>query len=71
MDKIMINGVAKDRIFEWDVATPIDQVIGEAIGRASVCWENMEGTGVFDSDTASQITQEVLDVIHRKTIRIR
>lgn len=71
MDKIMVRGEEKERIFDWTVETPIDEVIGEAIGRASVCWESMEGTGVFDSDTASQITQEVLDIIHRKTIRIK
>lgn len=67
----MIGGEEKKRIFDWTVETPIDEVIGEAVGRASVCWEFPENGGIFDSDTASQIVQEVLDVIHRKTIRIR
>ena len=33
--------------------------IQEAIGAASVCWESLEGTGVFDSDRAKKIADEL------------
>lgn len=37
------------------------EVVGQALGAASVCWESMEGTGVFDSDRAKTILYEVVD----------
>ena len=37
----------------------LNEVIGLAIGRASVCWERLDGTGLFDSTTASQLVEEV------------
>ncbi len=43
----------------------IKQIIGEAIGAASVCWESLEGTGVFDSTRASQLIDEVLEEVER------
>jgi hypothetical protein len=33
--------------------------IQEAIGAASVCWDSLEGTGVFDSDRAKKIADEL------------
>jgi hypothetical protein len=57
-------------MFDWTVETPLPQVIGEAVGAASMCWEFPEKAGVFQSEKASQIVDEVMEIIHRKTLRI-
>lgn len=44
-----------------DHTVGIEEFIGQAVGAASVCWENPGGAGVFDADRAKQITEEVLD----------
>lgn len=41
------------------------EVIGQALGAASVCWESMDGTGVFDSERACIILEEVVTWIER------
>lgn len=57
-------------MFDWTVETPIRQVIQEAIGAASMCWEYPEKAGVFNSDKALEISNEVLEMIHRKSMRL-
>ena len=47
----------KDRDSDPD---SLRSVIAEAIGAASVCWENMEGTGIFDEQRATEILEEVV-----------
>ena len=51
---------------EWKIDTPLEQIIGEAIGAASTCWEHLENTGVFDAERASQIVDEVVENIRKK-----
>ena len=51
---------------EWSVDTPVEEIIGNAIGAASTCWESLEGTGVFDSERASQICDEVMAMLKLK-----
>ena len=29
--------------------------VGQAVGSASMCWENPAGAGIFDSDAASRV----------------
>ena len=41
-------------------ADNIKQVIGEAVGAGSVCWGNVQGAGVFQSEEASNIVDEAL-----------
>lgn len=41
----------------------LTEAVFQALGRASVCWEPMDGTGVFDSTTASQLGGELLGII--------
>ena len=36
----------------------------QALGGASVCWENPEGAGVFDADRARWIGDGLLDWLH-------
>lgn len=39
-------------------------VIGQAVGAASVCWEDMSGTGEFESQRARVIVDEVITWIN-------
>lgn len=39
---------------------PLEQAVYLAIGRASACWDHLEGAGVFDSDTAVEIGEALL-----------
>jgi hypothetical protein len=41
----------------------LEEAVFQALGAASVCWESMEGTGVFQSDRAKQIGEELLGII--------
>lgn len=45
-----------------------ESAIFQAIGRASMCWEHLEGAGVFDDGTASQIGEELL--AHLRKLRL-
>jgi len=42
--------------------TPQEAVF-QAIGAGSTCWENMSGTGVFQSDEAKSIGDDLLEYI--------
>lgn len=46
-------------------ATNVREAVFQAIGAASTCWENMEGTGIFDSDRAKQIGDELMEWVNR------
>lgn len=48
---------------EHDGSLSIESAVFQALGAASVCWERMAGTGVFDSDRAKQIGERLLEVI--------
>ena len=57
----------KQPIFpEWKIDTPLEEVIGNAVGAASTCWEFLENTGVFNSERASQIVDETVAIIRKK-----
>lgn len=60
------ESVISERIFDWTTATPIESAVFEAIGAASVCWESMEGTGVFDSTRAKKIGDELVEYFRSK-----
>ena len=55
-----------DPLFNWPDDVPVDQAIGEAIGAASMCWEHPERAGVFNSERASQIVDELMALLRRK-----
>ena len=52
-------------IFDGSSCEPRDlsEVIGQSMGAASMCWENVRDAGKFEPDRASRITQEVIDWI--------
>jgi hypothetical protein len=53
-------------IFEyWDIDTPVHEAIGQAIGAASMCWDPLP-TGVFQSELALKISDELLDLLKKK-----
>ena len=41
----------------------IEGAVFQALGSASVCWENMSGTGVFQSEEAKRIGDGLLAII--------
>lgn len=41
-------------------AESAEQVVFQAIGAGSMCWENMSGTGVFQSEEAKAIGDEAV-----------
>lgn len=44
----------------------IEEVVFQAMGFASICWDNMEGTGEFDSTSAKECGEAAVERI--KTI---
>jgi hypothetical protein len=48
---------------EQDGTLPLEVVIFQALGAASVCWETPEGAGVFDSTRAKAIGDAVLSYL--------
>lgn len=49
--------------FEFDKASSIESAVFQALGAASVCWESVEGAGVFDSTRAKEIGEELMAFI--------
>lgn len=43
----------------WDPPT-VQEAVGQAIGRASVCWDNMRGAGVFQDQDARRVSEELV-----------
>lgn len=53
---------------QFDDVTTVEELIGTAIGAGSMCWEHPGGAGVFDSDRASLIVEEVVTKLGRMGI---
>lgn len=43
-----------------DQARTLEELVFQALGAASMCWENPAGAGVFESDRAKEIGDELL-----------
>jgi hypothetical protein len=43
----------------------LGEAVGQALGAASVCWEPMDCTGVFMSERANQLCDELFGVIRQ------
>ncbi len=41
----------------------MESAIFQALGAASVCWESLENTGIFDSTRARQIGDELMELV--------
>lgn len=57
-------------VFDWDVKTPIGDVIAQAIFAAAMCWEHVEAAGEYNTEAAEYIIKELLEIMHRKSMRI-
>src|SRR5882724_6184146 len=55
--KLEINMKSKDVII--DPTLPLDEFLGQAVGAASTCWSDMAGQGIFESERALQIVNEI------------
>lgn len=53
-----------DFSYEDDGSLSLESAVFQALGAASVCWESLEGTGIFDSDRAREIGERLLEVIN-------
>jgi hypothetical protein len=51
---------------EWAM-TPLEEIVYQAIGAASMCWENVEGAGVFQSERASAVAAQLVRDIQSVT----
>lgn len=49
---------------ELDGSLPLEAAVGQAIGAASVCWDDLSGAGVFHSDRAAEIVQALMGEIN-------
>src|ERR1039457_4330738 len=47
--------------------TTVREAVFQALGTASMCWEKVEGAGVFQSDQAAEIGDQLLATIQRLT----
>lgn len=47
----------------YDAGNDLESYVYQALGAASVCWESMDGTGVFDSDKALEIGKALISKI--------
>lgn len=50
----------KEAILELDVSVDIEDAVMRAMGAASMCWENLEGAGVFESERCKTIGEELI-----------
>lgn len=48
----------------FDSCNSIEEVVFQAMGFASTCWENMSGTGVFQSTLAKDAGDEAVAKIN-------
>lgn len=60
-----VGPLPRSPIFGWQIDTPVDQMIGEAVGAASMCW-NPKPEGVFDPERASAIVDELIAALRAK-----
>lgn len=52
----------------------LEEKIGQLVGAASMCWSNVEGAGVYNSDKAKEIFEEILRAVkeeYEKTSKIQ
>jgi hypothetical protein len=47
------------------------EVIYQAIGAGSVCWENLSNTGTFQSEKAFQIGKEAIERLNELGLKIQ
>jgi hypothetical protein len=54
-------------VFDWTLDTPTKQIIEEALGAASMCWQYPDKAGIFVTSRAEAIADEVLTILYQKS----
>ncbi len=49
----------------FDECTTLEEAVYQAVGAASVCWDNIQGAGVFDDRQATQVAEDLLAAIRQ------
>lgn len=44
----------------------LKKFVGEKVGEATACWENLSGAGVFQAERASKILEEIYTAINQQ-----
>jgi len=60
--------MSTDRILPEEDNTNLSEIVHQAIGAASTCWEHLDGTGIFDDARARQIADELIAFIKHRGI---
>jgi hypothetical protein len=65
----MSNTTTPDRPFDFDFGDDgpsLKAAVYQALGAASVCWESMNGTGIFQDQRAVEIGERLIDFIRQE-----
>lgn len=54
------------QVFDDNDKKDLETVVFVAIGAATACWENLSGAGLFESDRAKEIADELVDILKTK-----
>lgn len=52
------------RKFKFDEGISIEDAVFQALGAASMCWENVDRAGIFQSEEATEIGEALLSKIY-------
>lgn len=55
----------------FDDAGDLAQAVQQAVGAASVCWENPGGAGIFDSDRALHVASALISWIYARYVPVK
>ncbi len=53
--------------YMFEDAESVPQLLRMIVGAASMCWENVDGAGLFDHKQARKIAEEGLDCLRNLT----
>lgn len=62
----------RDAVREMGVYLPeegyLNKLVMEAIGAASMCWDNVYGAGVFQPEKAAKIGQDLIEAVIKEIV---
>lgn len=61
-------GAIYDRAVQEGGTDPLANVIAQAIGAASACWDNLDGAGIFQDQAAVEITDNLLAFLREQGV---
>ena len=57
--------------YENDIRRNISETVNEAVGSASTCWSNLTCAGIFESEKASAVAEDLIGKIIKESKRVR